>query len=115
MLTKRFPGPVRFPLDFSLTSETDLTPEGLASLEQWANSKTLVLSARLDTDGVAATRDATDLVGKATAELRTDATGHGVASHTVDRSSKYLNTKINLVDRGIGGKLVTRKAQLKHS
>jgi hypothetical protein len=44
-------------------TESDMTPEG----KMWEDWKTgaLVVSARLDTDGLASTRNATDLVGRA--------------------------------------------------
>ena len=55
-----------FPIEVVLTAKTDLTPEGSQSLNAWQSGKNpLVISARLDTDGVAATRDPGDLVGRA--------------------------------------------------
>ena len=79
-----------FPYEFSL-SDLDLTPEGASSAEsgRWFDGIDLVVSARYDTDGVAATRDPTDLVGRAIA-----------------RREPIV---IQLKGRGFGGKLVTSK------
>ena len=79
-----------FPYEFSLT-DLDLTPEGASSAEsgRWFDGIDLVVSARYDTDGVAATRDPTDLVGRAIA-----------------RRDPIV---IQLKGRGFGGKLVTSK------
>lgn len=92
VLSARIAGP-SFPLSFSLTAE-DETAEGAEGGGAWWQGDNLIVSARLDTDGVAATRDPTDLVGRAV--LRRDADGGRVA--------------VELQGRGIGGKLVTSKA-----
>ena len=76
VLSARYPKP-DFPFDFELTP-LDLTPEGAAASAMtttatavddgrdgvWWAGEDLVVSARLDTDGVASTRDPTDLVGR---------------------------------------------------
>ena len=75
-----------FPLDFELTIPRDLTPEGAwdgtttpwpplpgsvlpitTTLDElwWSKEEELIISARLDSDGVAATRSPEDLVGRA--------------------------------------------------
>lgn len=95
VLSSRIPNP-EFPYDFQL-STLDLTQEGAASMPNdryWFEGQDLTISARWDTDGVASTRDPTDLVGR----------------------SQYLSSKNNepvvqLSGRGITGKLVTGKAK----
>jgi hypothetical protein len=74
VMAARFPSPT-FPFEFQLTAPNNLTPEGasgiadIASLQEissfwWANDN-LIVSARWDSDGVAATRSPEDLVGRA--------------------------------------------------
>ncbi|QDZ25514.1 hypothetical protein HOP50_17g80560 [Chloropicon primus] len=88
-----------FPLEFSLSSQ-DLTMEGAqGNAEQgsyWFQDEDLVVSVRYDTDGIAATRDANDLVGRA--EYRRDKEASGPVV-------------VQLQGRGFGGKLVTRRAK----
>jgi hypothetical protein len=98
VLAARFPmSPLSsFPLDFALTA-SHLTPEGAANGNNddtlfWWQVDGLVVSARYDSDGVAATRDASDLVGRAVAKKDTAA---GVV--------------IELQGRGLFGKAVTNK------
>ncbi len=79
VLSARYVNPT-FPFDFELTS-CNLTPEDTAAKARtlssavdddddddrgilWWGGDDLILSARLDTDGVALTRDSTDLVGR---------------------------------------------------
>jgi len=64
----------------------------------------LVISARLDSDGVAATRDADDLVGKTTCTYRTS---ESKDTSTADGGCE--NTAIVLTGRGFGGKLITSR------
>lgn len=79
VLAARFAAP-KFPFEFALTAR-DLTPEGAAAGgaggatgvaagpswgAPWWAGEPLIVSARLDSDGVAATRDPTDLVGRGT-------------------------------------------------
>ena len=54
----------------AVLTESDMTPEG----KMWKDWKTaaLVVSARLDTDGLASTRNATDLVGRAVVAVAGD-------------------------------------------
>ena len=71
VLIARFESPV-FPFDFKLGSK-DLTAEGVGDSDQqsatkdgtfWWSADDLIISARWDNDGVAATRSPDDLVGK---------------------------------------------------
>jgi hypothetical protein len=64
-----------FPLDWSLSSPRDLTVEGAPQRQEslefanddllWWKQDDLIVSARWDSDGVAATRSPNDLVGRA--------------------------------------------------
>ena len=75
VMAARFENPA-FPFEFSLSSPKDLTVEGAsdgikstATLDPalfWWNKDDLVVSARWDSDGVAATRSPEDLVGRGT-------------------------------------------------
>ena len=110
VLSARYPNPT-FPFDFALTAK-DFTTEGGASMmivngdnnsaardersgvvEVWWSGQDLVVSARLDTDGIASTRDTTDLVGRGIF--------HGAMS--------YDTVSIQLGGRGMFGKRVTGK------
>ena len=95
VLAARFPGP-KFPYDFTLTSE-NLTPEGASIVEgsstAWWKDEDLVVSARFDSDGVAATRDPTDLVGR------------GFYSSKTSQDP----VTVELQGRGLFGKSVTAK------
>lgn len=91
---------VEFPYSFDLTT-SDLTVEGNAYMSSssnngeekyWWEGKDLIVSARFDTDGVAATRDPTDLVGRDLFVIGNE----GVS--------------IQLQGRGITGKLFTGKS-----
>jgi len=71
ILAARFESPT-FPFDFQL-SEKDLTPEGMGNNDSqqsanssgfWWGADDLIVSARWDSDGVAATRSPEDLVGR---------------------------------------------------
>ena len=94
VFASRFENP-QFPFKFSLTSE-NLTVEGASAVEGsdnvWWRGEDFVVSARLDSDGVAATRDPTDLVGRGfySSVLRDD-------------------VMIDLQGRGMFGKAVTSK------
>jgi hypothetical protein len=95
VLTSRTAAPFTFPLEIVLNGQSDLTPEGLGLQQQWQSGKVpLVVSARLDVDGVAATRNAEDLIGK--------------ASVTKDSSGMWNGCSIELQDRGLGGRIVTK-------
>jgi len=95
VLASRISNP-KFPYNFQL-STLDLTQEGAAFMSNdkyWFEGQDLTISARWDTDGVASTRDPTDLVGR----------------------SQYFSSKsdepiVQLTGRGITGKLVTGKAK----
>ena len=92
----RFPAPT-FPFDFKLDA-TNLTPEwaGVAPAE-WA-TQDLVISARLDSDGTAATRDPEDLVGRG--ELKKNAT---------PEPGRWSAADVELQGRGITGRILTAK------
>jgi hypothetical protein len=72
-------------------SDNDRTQEGTL-WDTW-KSLPLAVSARLDTDGIAATRNSTDLVGRAIA---------------VDASKGSRSITIPLQGRGLAGKLLTK-------
>ena len=116
VLSARFPiassptvGGEFFPFEFELTQQ-NLTPEGALILPTannegekgdgsamlwWEkNGKELIVSARLDTDGVASTRDPEDLVGR------------GISSRSSDSAAVV---SIELRGRGLFGKSVTAK------
>ena len=96
ILTSRTAGPFTFPTEIILSAKNDITPEGLEIINQWqSGKKPIVVSARLDADGVAATRNAEDLVGKAIASK--------------GETGEWTGCRIELTDRGVGGKLVTKK------
>ena len=96
VLSARFANP-SFPFDFDLSSQW-LTPEGASKVEGtdtddvWWRGEDLIVSARLDSDGIAATRDPTDLVGR--------------SIYTAKDNSKV---SIELQGRGMFGKAVTKK------
>lgn len=81
----------RFPNDADLSSlvltQSDVTPEGIV-WEAWKKGR-LIVSARLDTDGVASTRSPTDLVGR-----------------TISTTGSSTVT-IPLQGRGLTGKILT--------
>ena len=88
----------QFPFGFTLT-EQDLTMEGQS---QWfvSTNEDLIVSARLDMDGVAATRDPGDLVGRA------------IYSPTIQQATSNKDAlTVQLQGRGIGGKFVTKKSK----
>ena len=96
VLTSRTAGPFEYPVQIVLTSASDMTAEGQEIAQEWQSGKTpIVVSARLDSDGVAATRNAEDLVGKSIARKNDD--GEWVGCH------------IEFTDRGVGGKFITKK------
>jgi len=96
VLSARFASP-KFPFDFDLSSKW-LTPEGASVVEGkdiddvWWRGEDLIISARLDSDGVAATRDPTDLVGRGIYIAKDDS-----------------KVSIELQGRGMFGKAVTKK------
>lgn len=99
VLTARLTDCYSFPIEFALTAE-DLTAEGRGVVGEgsggyWWGGEDLVVSARWDTDGVAATRDPSDLVGRGVALSSKE--GGGVV--------------VPLQGRGFTGKLVTGKGK----
>lgn len=96
ILTSRTPSPYTFPLAITLSATNDITAEGLEIQQQWQSGKaSIVVSARLDADGIAATRNAEDLVGKSIASK--------------NENGEWLGCQIELSDRGFGGKMITKK------
>jgi hypothetical protein len=104
VLSARYPNPT-FPFDFALTAK-DFTTEGAAKIVNgdsasdkrsgvWWSGQDLIVSARLDTDGIASTRDPTDLVGRGIF--------HALSNAMSDTVS------IQLSGRGMFGKRVTSK------
>ena len=95
----RYTSPISFPFDFEL-GDADLTAEGAAVIEgssssaRWWSGEDLVVSARFDSDGVAATRDPGDLVGR------------GFSS-----GQPAERIQVRLQGRGVGGRLITSKAK----
>jgi len=88
---RRVPWPLAFPLRLELTAEDGL-PDA-PPVEAW---RELMVSARLDTDGVAATRDPTDLVGR------------GAARRGASEDS-WEEAQVTLVGRGFAGRLATQR------
>ena len=80
-------------LQYTLSEKADATPDVDLRRSQWTQLP-LTISVRYDSDGVAATRDSTDLVGKGTSN---------------NNKGVWSGTDIELTDRGYGGKLVTNK------
>lgn len=91
----RFATPLLFPFEFVLTTD-DLTAEYRAADAASFNRLDLVISARLDGDGVAATRGPDDLVGRGTLSKR----GSG-------RAEEWRPALVELQGRGLGGRLLT--------
>jgi hypothetical protein len=99
ILAARFPLQ-ELPMTYSLMLQ-DLTVEGrdlwTLNPQQTMNARDWIVSARLDSDGVAATRDPTDLVGQ------------NYYTHTSSKTRLPLTVDLELQGRGIGGKFFTRK------
>lgn len=96
ILTSRTPSPYTFPLAITLSAANDITAEGLEIQQQWQSGKaSIVVSARLDADGIAATRNAEDLVGKSITSK--------------NENGEWVGCQIELSDRGFGGKMITKK------
>lgn len=112
VMAARFPSPITFPFEFQLSSPQNLTPEGasmgstspdtiltaVSSIQDistlwWANDD-LIVSARWDSDGVAATRSPEDLVGRTLWR----------------RKSSDNKLQLVLTGRGAFGKFVTGKS-----
>jgi hypothetical protein len=96
VLIARIPNVCQFPFTTTLTSK-DVTVEGSsnegANSSYWWRGTPLVVSARLDSDGVAATRDPSDLVGRSISS-----TGNSAVT-------------VELQGRGAAGKFFTKKEQ----
>lgn len=107
VLVARFAAPLSFPFEFALTGR-DATEEGRGlwwcDRGDASSGGGLVVSARLDADGVAATRDPNDLVGRTVVRPRADA---GAAAS--DGSTPFGAANVELQGRGVTGKLLTSK------
>jgi hypothetical protein len=78
VLAKRIPINVasEFPLSFTIDENTDSTPEGKELASEWKSGKSaLLITARLDMDGIASTRSSADLVGQTSTTLSDDGSG----------------------------------------
>jgi hypothetical protein len=84
-----------FPLSLTLTP-ADALPDA-PPLEAWQNAPQLLVSARLDVDGVAATRNPEDLIGRAAAQR---AAGGG-----------WEGAPVLLVGRGLAGRFATKRTE----
>jgi hypothetical protein len=101
-----------FPLDFVLTA-ADVTVEGNNGNggdndnddSYWWSRDNLIVSARLDSDGVAATRDPNDLVGRNLLVRQRQSVGGGGS----DAGSDEVAVVVELQGRGVAGKFVTGK------
>ena len=98
VLTARYPISGEAPYEFQL-SASDLTEEGSFSTSNdkseplWWQNDDLIISARLDSDGVASSRFPEDLVGRTISSAKNSRSG----------------LRIELSGRGMFGKSVTRK------
>ena len=114
VLTARYSistGSDAFPFNFQFT-ESDVTAEGSyedpndkkTTNKYWWTNDNLVISARFDSDGVAATRDPDDLVGRTFSLIE--------GNKDDDRLYRYdKDVEIKLQGRGIGGKFITTKGK----
>ena len=100
VLVTRIPNVNVFPFECTLTAN-DVTVEGNSgsddgnsSSSYWWQDGGLVVSARLDSDGVAATRDPSDLVGR----------------NIILSSGKNHHVTVELQGRGAAGKFFTKKS-----
>jgi hypothetical protein len=92
----RFPCPLHFPYAFELKMPADLTAEYAGAPVDFLASQDLIISARLDTDGVAATRDPDDLIGRGGLSKQGSASG-------------WAPVAIELQGRGLTGRILTGK------
>ena len=106
VLAARFAGPPQFPFRFALDTARHLTPEGADGKDDddyWWKDDNLVVSARWDSDGVAATRSPEDLVGRALLVR-----GDGKDDAAANSSSQVVT--VQLQGRGSFGKFATKKS-----
>jgi len=92
----RFACPLEFPFAFVLKAPDDLTAEYAAVATSNFASADLIISARLDSDGVAATREPGDLIGRGGLVKRGAASG-------------WAPVAIELQGRGLTGRILTGK------
>ncbi|KAL3770143.1 hypothetical protein ACHAWO_007734 [Cyclotella atomus] len=115
VLTARYPitsgSNDAFPFIFQLT-ESDVTAEGayideneeMKAIKYWWKNDNLVVSVRFDSDGIAATRDPDDLVGRSFSFVGDK--GDGSRPFRYDK-----DVEVQLQGRGIGGKFITTKGR----
>ena len=95
LATARFAAPITFPFKYTITSD-DLTAEYKEVAKSTYDLLDLVVSARFDDDGVAATRGPDDLVGR------------GLLKKGGSRQSvEWQSDGVELQGRGLTGRLLT--------
>eukprot|EP00967_Tisochrysis_lutea_P008634 scaffold10295_cov35-Tisochrysis_lutea.AAC.1 len=92
----RFAWPLDFPFSFELKAPDHLTPEYAGNFDVTLAGQDLIISARLDTDGVASTRDPGDLIGRSALPKKGSALG-------------WEPAMVQLQGRGLTGKILTAK------
>jgi hypothetical protein len=95
-----------FPFTFELR-QSDLTEEGTAEGGKWWEGDDLIVSARLDSDGSAATRDSTDLVGRAVQYKKAAKQEASIYR----RNDGVAGVEVRLTGRGLGGKFATARTK----
>ena len=96
LATFRAQGPVTFPYSFTLSDPTDVTPEFSNTPPAEWEREDLLVAARLDMDGIAATRGPDDLVGRS-----------GVRKNNKVEPDAWQPASIELQGRGLTGRLLT--------
>ena len=117
VMAARYENPT-FPFEFTLSAPNDLTIEGASSVDGvgtssapvvldpekfWWKNDDLIVSARWDSDGVAATRSPEDLVGRGFWKK-----GSGTGSNS---DSDLTVAQVMLTGRGAFGKFATGKSK----
>lgn len=87
---------LQFPFTTTLDTTSDSTPEGLNDRSWKSGYLPLIITARYDADGVAATRSKDDLIGRTISNY--------------DRTSKTFDEyTLKLGDRGLGGRITLKQ------
>lgn len=96
LATGRFAAPLQFPFAFDLsTADLSVEYQGVVDVESF-DTLDLIVSARWDTDGTAATRGPDDLVGRGSLLKRGSRDG-----------SSWTKPVVELQGRGMAGRLLT--------
>jgi hypothetical protein len=107
VLAARFPlstlSPTTFPYMVDIT-EANLTPVGVDRGGRWWERDNVSVTARLDSDGVAATRSPDDLIGRTISRPQVE----NSQSENCD-AGRRQSVDLELQGRGIGGKLITKR------